>query len=273
MAKKTIGSVSSNLILTLYEKDTLIFSAKDVKKITGFKGNYLYRFIQQLVDREVILRLKPGKYFIIPQEIGRESRFIGNWHIVAREIANSPLYYISLYSAMDLHNMTTHPLIKIYITSPKQERKRIRTIVNVKFEFIFQKKDKIWGIQELWINNTEKIRVSDLERTILDCLLKPKYAGGVLEIAKGIWIQKDKINYEKLLDYMEKLNVSVVAKRLGYIFEILQIGDNLGAELRKFVNNKYYLLDPTIPKTNTFKNSWKLIANIDPKELSQAIQT
>ncbi len=273
MAKKTIGPVSSNLILTLYEKGSLIFSAKDAKKITGFKGNYLYRFIQQLVDREVILRLKPGKYFIIPQEIGRESRFIGNWYIVAREIANSPLYYISLYSAMDLHNMTTHPLIKVYITSPKQERKRIRTIVNVEFEFIFQKKDKIWGIQELWINNTEKVRVSDLERTIIDCLFKPKCAGGILEIAKGIWIQKDKINYEKLLDYMEKLNVNVVAKRLGYIFEILQIGDNLRAELRKFINNKYYLLDPTIPKTNTFKNHWKLIANIDPEELTQAIQT
>jgi predicted transcriptional regulator of viral defense system len=273
MAKKTLGSVSSNLILTLYEKGTLIFSANDVRNITGFKENYLYRFIQQLVDREVILRLKPGKYFIIPQEIGRESRFIGNWYVVAREIANSPLYYISFYSAMDLHNMTAHPLVKIYITTPKQERKKIRTIVNVKFEFIVQKKEKIWGIQELWINNTEKIRVSDLERTILDCLFKPKYSGGILEIAKGIWIQRDKIDYEKLLDYTQKLNVNVVAKRLGFLFEVFQIGYNLREKLRKFVNNKYYLLDPTIPKSETFKNNWKLIANINPEELSKAVQT
>ena len=273
MGTKTIGPVSSNLILTLYEEGTLIFSAKDVKRITGFEGKYLYSFLQQLVKREVILRLKPGKYFVIPQELGKESRFIGNWYIVGREIANSPLYYISHYSAMDLHNMMTHPLLKIYITSPKQERKKIRTIVNVQFEFIFQKKDKIWGIQDLWVTNTEKVRVSDLEKTILDCLIKPKYAGGILEISKGIWIQKEKISYKKILDYVKKLNVCVVAKRLGYIFEVLQIGGALRVKLRKFINNKYYLLDPTLPKTSTYKNSWKLVANIDPKELLKAIQT
>ncbi len=273
MGRKTMGAVSSNLILTLYEEGSLIFSAQDVKRITGSEGKYLYSFIHQLVKRELILRLKPGKYFIIPQEIGRESRFIGNWYTVAREIANSPSYYISLYSAMDLHNMITHPLLKIYITSPKQERKKIRTIVNVQFEFIFQKKDKIWGIQDIWITNTEKVRVSDLERTILDCLIKPKYAGGILEIAKGVWIQKEKIDYEKLLDYIERLDICVAAKRLGYIFEILQIGGDLRVELRKFLNDKYYLLDPTLPKTSTFKNNWKLIANIDPEELLKAIQT
>ena len=274
MVKKTHGPVSSNLILSLYESNKLIFAPKDVENITGLKGKHLYRFIQQLINREVILRLRQGKYFIIPQEIGRESKYIGNWYLVAREIANSHLYYISHHSAMDLHNMLTQPLIKIYITSPKQERRKRRTIGNVPFEFIYQKREKIWGVQEIWITNTEKARVSELERTILDCLSKPKYSGGILEVAKGIGIQKEKINFSKLLDYIKKLNSNVIAKRMGYILEALRIGDaNFINELKRYINNKYYILDPILTKNDSFKNDWKLIANISKDELFKAIQT
>lgn len=274
MAKKTLGPVSSNLVLSLYEEGAVIFSASHVERITGLREKQLYRFVSQLIEREVILRLKPGKYFIIPQEIGKESRYIGNWYIVAREIANSPSYYISHYSAMDLHNMLTQPLLKVYITSPKQERNKIRRVINVSFEFIFQKEEKIWGIQEVWITNTEKVRVSDLERTIIDCLSKPKYAGGIVEIAKGIWIQKEKLNYERMVEYLKKLNVYVVVKRLGYIFESLQIGgDGFINELKNSINSKYYVLDPLLPINNTYKNEWKLIANISQEEISRAVQT
>lgn len=274
MVKKTHGPVSSNLILSLYESNKLIFTPKDVEDITGLKGKQSYRFIQQLIEREVILRLKQGKYFIIPQEMGREINYIGNWYLVAREIANSPLYYISHYSAMDLHNMLTQPLIKIYITSPKQERKKRRTIVNVPFEFIYQKREKIWGVQEMWITNTEKVRVSELEKTILDCLSKPKYSGGILEVAKGIGIQREKINFNRLLDYIKRFNSNVVAKRMGYILEALQIGDeNIINELKRYINTKYYILDPILAKSDSFKNDWKLIANISKEELYKAIQT
>lgn len=274
MVKKTHGPVSSNLILSLYESNKLIFTPKDVEDITGLKGKHLYRFIQQLINREVILRLRQGKYFIIPQEIGRESKYIGNWYLVAREIANSHLYYISHYSAMDLHNMLTQPLMKIYITSPKQERRKRRTIGNVPFEFIYKKREKIWGVQEIWITNTEKARVSELERTILDCLSKPKYSGGILEVVKGIGIQKEKINFSKLLDYIKKFNSNVVAKRMGYILEALRIGDaNFINELKRYINNKYYILDPVLTKNDSFKNDWKLIANISKDELFKAIQT
>lgn len=274
MALKTLGPVSSNLILTLYEKNKVIFTPKDIKGITGLENKYLYRFIQQLIEREIILRLKPGKYFIIPQELGKQSKFIGNWFIVAREIVNSVLYYISHYSAMDLHNMLTQPLLKVYITTPKQERRKKRIIVNVPFEFIYQKKEKIWGIQKMWITKAEKVRVSDIERTILDCFLKPKYAGGILEIAKGIWIQKDRLNYSKLLNYLIKSNTNVVIKRLGYVFEALQLGDlNFKKDLKKYINDRYYILDPLLPKGKTYKNNWKLIANISQEELINTIQT
>lgn len=270
---KTLGPVSANLISTLYEENKIIFNLSDIERITGLNKNAASDLSSELIKRELIIRLKPGKYFIIPQEIGKESLYIGNWFVVAREIVKSPYYYISYYSAMDIHNMLTQPLTKVYVTTTKREHKKVRRIVNAAFEFIHSNPEKIWGIEEAWVTNTEKVRVSDIERTIIDCLYKPKYCGGILEISKGIWIQKDNINFKKLINYLEKFDKFVVAKRLGFILQTYNLLDSkLINEFKKFINQKYYLLDHTLPSHPTYKNSWKLIVNISPDELKKVIQ-
>jgi len=70
-----------------------------------------------------------------------------------------------------------------------------------KMIFVTVKEKSIWGIKEEWINNKEKIRISNIEKTIIDCLTYPQYCGGITEISKGIWIVKDKIDYKILANY------------------------------------------------------------------------
>ena len=124
-AKKTLGPVSANLISSLYDMGKRIFIIRDVENVTGLKSNAARDLISKLVKRNIIARIKHGKSIIIPQEIGESVNYIGNWYIIAREIVNSPNYYISHYSAMDIHNMVTHPIIKVFITTPKQEYKKL----------------------------------------------------------------------------------------------------------------------------------------------------
>lgn len=116
--------------------------------------------------------------------------------------------------------------------------------------------------------------MSDIERTIIDCLYRPKYCGGILEIIKGLWIQREKIDFEKLLNYVIKFNKIVVIKRLGYILEILNLKDELYLKyLKERIDNKYYILDPLLTTNETYRNSWKFIANIGPQEIKNAIST
>jgi len=252
--------------------DKIVFTLKDIKDITNLQGGTATKLAYDLVKRNVIARLKYGKYVIIPQEIGYDDKYVGNWYVVAREIVKSPHYYISHYSAMELHNMATHPLTKVFVVSPKQEYKKRRTVGNITFEFIYTSAKSIWGVKDVWITKSEQVRTSDIERTIIDCLYSPKYCGGVLEIAKGMWIQKDRIDYAKLLDYARRFNRNNVIKRLGYIAENLQLLDSGSLEkLRSKINNKYYKLDPLLPSQPTFRNSWKCIANISPEELKKAV--
>ena len=272
--KKTLGPVSAKLISSLYDCGKVIFMVSDVENITNLKGNSATDLTSELIKRGIIARIKRGKYIIIPQDMGENIDYIGNWYVIAREIANSPKYYISHYSAMDIHNMVTHPITKVFITTPKQERTKRKVIGNTTFEFISTSINNIWGIKKFWITKTEQIMVSEIERTIIDCLCQPKYCGGVLEIAKGLWIQKEKVDFDKLMKHLFKFNKNVVIKRLGYILENLNlVSINYLERLRTTINNKYYALDPLLTTNESFKNSWKCVANISPDELNNIVRT
>ena len=103
---------------------------------------------------------------------------------------------------MNYWGMLTQPLMKIFVATPK--RQIVPREMKGKMIFVTVRENSIWAIIEEWIERKEKIIISDIEKTIIDCLILPHYCGGITEIAKGIWIIKEKINTMKLLDYIKK---------------------------------------------------------------------
>ncbi len=201
--EKTLGKISAKLIRKLYDENRLIFEINHAQRILGKSYNAATDLLSELVKRKIIVRLKSGKYLIIPQEMGIGENYLGNWYIAGKEIINSHKYYIAFYSAMNYWGMLTQPLIKIFIATPKRQnvpREMIGRMI-----FITVKENSIWGIKEVWIDNKEKIRISNIEKTIIDCLTYPQYCGGITEIAKGIWLAKDKPDYKTLLNYADKM--------------------------------------------------------------------
>jgi len=270
MAIKTLGKVSANLIKTLYDQNKVIFSIADVQKITRKNNREAADLLSELAKRKVISRLKAGKYLIIPQEIGAVEKYIGNWLVAAKSIANSPDYYIAFYTAMDYWGMVTHPITKIFVATPKRQisPKEMKN----RLHFVFVNKKFVFGVNEEWIGKQEKVRISDVEKTILDGLFHPEYCGGITEIAGGIFMAREKINWQKILQCVKKYGKNVIAKRLGYILEILKIGDNrILYELKEYIKGRYDLFDPTLPAKKKAKNNWRLVDNISPEQIKKII--
>ncbi|MFH0763220.1 MAG: type IV toxin-antitoxin system AbiEi family antitoxin [Candidatus Omnitrophota bacterium] len=263
---KTLGKVSASLISRIYDEDKTIFEIGDVQRILGKNYNDATDLLSRLVKRKVITRLKAGKFLIIPQELGSAERYMGNWYVAAREVVNSPLYYIAFYSAMHYRGMLTQPLIKIFTATP--QRQTVPMEMRDKLIFISVKEKSIWGIKEEWVTKTEKVRISDLERTIIDAVAHPQYCGGITEIAKGIWLVKERIDYERLKNYVDKYGKNVVAKRLGYILEILKIEQTaLLGQLKKYIRKRYDLFDPVLPGEKIDRNNWHLIDNVGQRQI------
>lgn len=116
-----------------------------------------------------------------------------------------------------------------------------------------------------------KFKVSSREKTVLDCLMYPRYCGGLDEAAKGIWVGRKEIDFAEAFDLAKRLEISSVIRRLGYILEVLNIAKQVREEeiaSMKFAG--YIWLDPLAPKRpekSRYSPKYGLIFNRTKEEL------
>ena len=114
---------------------------------------------------------------------------------------------------------------------------------------------------------------SDLEKTFIDCLFKPDYAGGIVEVARAIYTAKDKISFDVLLKYANEFESQAVKKRLGFLLETLDINSSIIEELQKRKTSSYVLLDTELPKNGKLISRWSIQQNLETATIKSAIQT
>jgi predicted transcriptional regulator of viral defense system len=269
---KTLGPRSAVLVAALHERRRPIFTLADAKNITGLMGTSARTLVHKLVARGVATRLRPGVFQLVPAELGRESEYLGNPYVVARELMGPKPYYLSHASAMDIHNMLTQPQLVVCVTSTKAMRGR--SILGTQFRFIRCKPEHFFGTTEHWVNKQEKVTVSNLERTVVDGLRQPEYCGGVTEVAKGLWIRRADVDVTRLVEYALRLNVGAVMRRVGFLLELYNLGAAADRErLRGPVTGTYSLLDPVLPPQGKHMTRWHLRLNVDPDEFRAVIGT
>lgn len=268
-AYKTLGRVSASLLARLQNEGKTIFTIEDAVKI-GEKDYFTTGdFLSELVKRKVLARVKPGKYLIL--QTGTENTQLKNWPVIARELVLPHPYFISYYSAMRLHGMTTHPLFEVCVTVP--HRLTDRKASDFKYRFIYCKKEHFWGGETRWVTKQEKVEVSDLERTILDGLDRPDLCGGILEVVRGIWAKKADMSSQRMMKYAKKFRTQAALKRLGLIFETLKIKENISGELVGMLEGSkdYILLDPAASRQGKHLKRWHVVLNSDLEELKEGI--
>ena len=269
---KTLGPQAARLLTALHEKRRTIFSFRDVQQVTGAGLTPTRNFVGKLVERGLATRLKPGLFILVPFELGREREYLGNPYVVARELAGGRDYYVSHASAMDMHNMVTQPQLIVYVTSPHPFRGR--TILGTEFRFVRCKPEHLFGVTDHWADKTEKVAVSDLERTIIDGLKQPEYCGGFADVAKAYWMRRADMNVGRLVDYALRLDVGAVIRRLGFLLETS--GAVAPADLERLhgrLTATYHLLDPGLPAEGHHVARWRLRLNVSPQELEAARST
>jgi predicted transcriptional regulator of viral defense system len=216
--------------------------------------------------------LKPGLFILVPFELGKEKEYLGHPLVVARELSQGKDYYISHNTAMEIHRMITQPQLIVHVTT--LEKRRPVHIMGAEFRFIASRKELFFGLADHWVTKQEKVRVSDLERTIIDGLRMPEYCGGVTELAKGIWMRKEDLDGGRLIDYALRMDIGAVIRRLGYIMELYEIGLPVTWDrLRSRLTDTYVRLDPLLPSGGKFLRKWRLQLNVTPDELLSVVST
>jgi len=266
---KTLGSRSSTLWVELNERGHTTFSLRDVEEITGLCGSSARTLIHKAERRGLITRLRSGLYTLVPFELGRATEYVGDPYVIAREMCEGRSYFLSHATAMELHRMVTQPQFTIYVSSTL--RTPPRSVHGHEYRFLTLKPADFFGLTQVWVTKQQSVTVSDKERTLLDALRQPQYAGGIPEVAKALWISRDGVKIPRLLDYAQHFSSGALRRRLGFLLELYQMASAAQLEpLRSKLTSTYDRLDPTLPKSGSFHSRWRLQLNVGIDEL-QAI--
>lgn len=189
-----------------------IFTINEVITLIGDRQQASNQ-VNTLRKRGYLLKIKAGLYAVVPHErIGKS--YTPDKFLIASRLTTP--YAISYHAALELHAIAHSLYHSVHVASPRKFRR-----------FTFQ------GVTYMWVSSADllgvtsviraghPIQVTDLERTILDCLQKPVYSGGVEELFRSLE-GAPYINYHRLLDYVEKIGQKALLAKVGYLLETFQ---------------------------------------------------
>ncbi|MCD8295062.1 MAG: hypothetical protein LUE27_07470 [Clostridia bacterium] len=163
--------------------------------------------IRELLEDHIIEELKKGLYATV--NILNDDIFASPEEIGTAVLEGA---YCAYHTAMEFYGLATQMYFAVQMASPKNSYScsvhdtTYKTYRNTHTE----------GIIEV-MTNSAPVRVTDLERTIVDCIDKYDLAGGIEEVSlalKAITF----CNEEKLIKYLLDYNKKVLYKKAGFLF-------------------------------------------------------
>lgn len=242
-----------------------VFTLNEAAVVYGKSKQLTSRFLRTLIQQDIITPLVPGKYIFLHS--GPEGNVLPHWSLIARELVGKHPYIITHHSALWLHNLTALPPTTVYITAAG--RVRNKTIKGTPYNFlVYSEKDFAFGTTVATIHGKPLI-VSNIERTLLEAFERRELSGGIKNVIYSVWAAKDKIDWDRLIEYSADFRTIAAVKRLAYTIEILAIAPQHLPILKKITapSQCYICLDPSGPKTGRCLIRWHIRVNVNIDEI------
>jgi predicted transcriptional regulator of viral defense system len=271
--QKTVSTASSQLLEKCHSHGKECFYLEEAYTwLPNASAAAVRQLLAGMTKRGLLMRVKEGFYFVVPYEQPADD-FMPNWHVLGHHLAGKIGYYIGYASAIQLLSLNTQPALVEQIVVDKQVKPSELLVKGIPFRFVYHNPKHFFGFKRIWVDHQHRVFCSDLEKTLIDCLFKPDYAGGITEIIKAIHKSKAEINQPLLLEYVVRFGSQSVVKRLGFLLETLQIGAEILPKLYALRTHSQAILDPSRPAEGKLNSRWMLLQNIDNQSLTSPIFT
>lgn len=250
----------------LLRKGIVVVTPGLLSKELRVPNEYSKNILASLTKKGMLSRFGRGKYVTISPDVvyGRKGYTIDPLVMLEQLMGDEP-YYVAYTSALYIHGLSLQLPFETTVAVTKQRRpvkvgnsviKFVRVITKAMFGYKQQK----------YLNSY--VSVSDLEKTIIDCIDRHDLCGGIGEVTRSLSESLQQINREKLMNYLEKFRKQVVVQRMGFILERLasegfEVDSKLLQDMKSLKFKHAYRLDFTQPKSGRISKEWKIVENVD----------
>lgn len=200
-----------------------------------------------------------------------------------------PDCYLTHYTAMQYHQLTDQTPKIINVNAEQKEKPRYSSqLEQGRIDYAFKKPTRLTnnvveyegyqirllnglhtgniGVVELPGPEGEKLRITEIERTLIDIAVRPEYSGGVFEVLQAYRRASDQVSINRLAALLKSINyVYPYHQAIGFYLELAGTYKKSQVDLlRKFeITHDFYLMHQI--KEPEYSSQWRLYY---PKGLS-----
>lgn len=227
-----------------------VFTIDDVKKLTDNEKT-AYSQLDRLMKKELVKKVRKNIYSVVNPTTGQ---LVATRYQIACAITDTA--YISHHSAFEYYGLANQVFYEVYVSSETRFNHFEHDHVTYKYVASRMKE----GIVEA--KNTTGVRITDLERTVIDSIRDFNKIGGfeeLLNCLEGIHY----LDVTKLKQYLDIYNTQGLYQKAGYLLEHYRKETQPSKEFIEYCKSKIgksrrYLVSEE--KDNSYYNSdWKLM--------------
>lgn len=267
--KRTL--VGIELLRLLSREGDRIFTtdrARELAPRVGLRESYLLECLYHLRQNGWIVPLRRGLYALSSSSIPGMSD--AHEFEIAMSLVNPAA--ISHWSALHHHGLTEQIPRTVFVTTTTEAsvpRKRNLnagvsaqgySVGDTLYRFIQVRPKRFFGVESIWVGDSG-IRITNLERTLLDGLNMPRYCGDFGEALHAFDTGFERVNMERITDYAFRLGTAAT-KRLGWTLELHGVEHPVIDSLSSVPSMSHNKLDPSGPDGGTYNRRWMLLENL-----------
>ncbi|MFZ2359508.1 MAG: type IV toxin-antitoxin system AbiEi family antitoxin [Anaerolineae bacterium] len=226
------------------------------------------KLLAAMARKGALQRVGRGRYVIVSSDVlyGRQTFVADPLQVVDELLRRAGLseYYVAYQSAAFIYGAANQLPQALLVALPRQRRSI--TWGRAEILFVQVQRAKFFGIQETRYHES-RFRISDREKTLLDCLDRFDLCGGMDEVAHAISVLLPETDPERLLAYVPDMANQALVHRLGYVLDELStqltVPQTLLDSLAALIAPRVYPLDPHGPAAGPVHPRWRVRVNLE----------
>ena len=265
---RSLSPQESRVVLGLVENGSTEVDRQEVISLLEVSPQAADHVIRSLRRKGWLERASWGRYLLIPPEMGPDALGESNVLALASRIADP--YYFGYATAAVHHGLTTQHRQVIRLVTPV--RARNRRVLDTEVQIINSVPRKFFGFGPVNILG-HTVMMSDREKTVIDCIDRPRLAGGEGEAAIIAATACRRIDWRKAATYLERMASKTLARRFGWLAERAgaMIPDDMHTYLMDLAKGSgKAIFGSRYPRPGVigYQDRWQLTVNLTSQELS-----
>jgi predicted transcriptional regulator of viral defense system len=262
-----LSPVEQKAYFALLKRGVVIARVEDISSVLGVSPAWAKNILSKLSRHGAAQRVGRGRYLVIPADVlyGRKS-YVADPLVFVSELMKETEYYVAYHSAAHVHGLTEQMSFKTTVAVLQQMRPI--AMGNISVSFVNLKRSRFFGYGEIKYLDVI-LNVSDLEKTVVDCVDRPELCGGIPEVVRTLSnaFGTGRVNWQRLVSYVKRFRSRAVAQRLGFIIEYLEEEKKIRVEpeildnLQHLTGSKIYPLDVKALRKGEISKKWKILNN------------